>query len=94
MLGFWFGIGFVLPVNPSMARGRGEGVTENDPKFNTPQYFPTVREASLASGIPVSSIRSTRSTMSHLNCKTTCYTYTITWLTPRVKILACIVLLP
>ena len=44
--------------------------SENDPKFNTPQYFPAVKEASLASGIPVSSIRFTRSTMSPLTRKT------------------------
>ena len=40
--------------------------SENDPEFNSPQFFPTVKEASLASGIPVSSSRSKRSTMSPL----------------------------
>ena len=59
--------------------------SENNPKVNIPQHFPIKKKASLASGISVSSIRSTRATMSPLTRKTTGYTYTITWLTLRVK---------
>ena len=59
--------------------------SDDDSSFDTPKGFLTVTDASLSSGIPISSMKSTKRTQKPLTCKAIGYTYTITWKPPRSK---------
>ena len=58
--------------------------SDDDFRFSNPRYFSTIKQVSLASGLAVSSIRSTKSTQAPLTQRSNGYVYNITWLPPKL----------
>ena len=52
-------------------------------RFSNPRYFSAIKQAADASGMPVSSIRSTRETQAPVTRRATGYPYKISWIPPR-----------